>query len=218
MFDAAVTVVKTDGDFATGKIVHESRSSRASAALQLIWLVPAVAVLALPFSLVLAERATLIAVAQDNPLAALNLALGLIVWAGLFGTPVVRLIARFGARRTVTIEHGAVTITERRLLGSTHETHRVADFKGIVHIVKTSLSGVHHDLMLVEKNARTGIVFHTAERIAPETIAKAAASLRLPVIAANDVVRFGRALAKPTLTVVPAKPATVTPPALPQAA
>ncbi|MFM2422211.1 MAG: hypothetical protein RL291_741, partial [Pseudomonadota bacterium] len=59
MLDTAITVVTADADFDHGQIHFETRASRASAALQLVWLIPAVAGLALPLSLVLTDHVAL---------------------------------------------------------------------------------------------------------------------------------------------------------------
>lgn len=201
MFDAAVTVTKSDADFYALPIVHESRSSRMSAVLQLVWLIPALAGLALPFSLIVAERTAVTAIVAANPLAALNLVIGLALWTALFGWPVTKLLARFGAQHSVRIAQGTVTVRERRLLGSSLASTPLNSYAGVVHMVRTTLSGVRHELVLVDAKARSKVVFYSAERIGPETVERAARALDLPVIAASDVVRFGRALSKPAVPI-----------------
>jgi hypothetical protein len=187
MFAAAVNVVNAPADFTKMPIVLESRSSRTSAVLMMILLLPALAALLVPISLVAAQASDAAVVVSENLVATAQLGVGLIIWTLLFVLPIARLITSFGMRRRVHIENGLVTLIETGPMSRFAETKPLKSYDGIVHVMRTSLSGVHHELMLVNRGVRGGIVFHRAERIGPETIARAAATLGLPVLPSAEL-------------------------------
>jgi hypothetical protein len=63
----------------------------------------------------------------------------------------------------------------------------LASYRGIAHVVRTSLSGTRHELVLVHPLRAHRILLCMADRISEAELAHAARILRLPVIAASDL-------------------------------
>ncbi len=110
----------------------------------------------------------------------------------LFGLPAIGLVRRFGSHRTVHVDEAFVAISETGPLLRRGKTRPLSDFAGICHVIRTSLTGTRHDLLLVDARGRRHVVFHSADTIAAETIMSASANLGLPEIPARDVMRWGR--------------------------
>ena len=128
----------------------EHRSSRTGAALILLLLVPVLAMVIVPVGLVLAFAGHEVRDAMaHHPVAAAILSAGLIAWMALFLVPAKRIIHRFGHRRHVTIAHERVTVADDSLFGARHWSAPLAEFRGIAHHVRSTLSGVRHELILV---------------------------------------------------------------------
>lgn len=169
------------------------QSSRAAAALLLLLLLPLLAVLIVPPALILflAVEDLRHAIA-DKPLAVGMLVLGLITWAGIFLVPTQRLIRKLWTTRSVTVDTGHVTVNEGGLFSSKLWTAPLADFSGIAHHVRATLSGVRHELVLVHRDRRRTVLLHKADRISQATIDRASALFRLPQLPARELYRLTR--------------------------
>ena len=155
--------------------------SRGRTALPILLLPPAVATMLAPLMFAASAVPSLTAVA-DNPLAALQAGGGIIVWAAFFVLPVKRLLGSCRGARSVHIDGGVVTVREQSLLGC-HTWHApLQDFRGLAHCVRSTLSGVHHELHLVHPEGSKSLLIFAAERISPTTVACALALLGLPLV------------------------------------
>ena len=172
----------------------EQRSSRASAAIRLTLLVPATAGLLVPLGLMAANAASVAAVVQQKPIAAVQLLIAAAIWIVLFILPTAGLVRRFGSRRLVTVDTTSVATLDQGPFGRRSTCRPLSEFSGICHIVRTSLSETRHELMLVDNTRREHVVFHTASRIGPEIVQRASRLLGLPEIAARNLAPMPTAM------------------------
>ena len=160
-------------------------------------LVPAAGSVLVPAVLVAANASDVIIAAQDHPIGAMQVALGFVFWTLLFVVPAVVLACRFGRDRTVAISRTHVTIRDRSPFGNSEVVERLDVYDGLVHVVRTSISAVRHELFLVQRETGRRVVFHVADRIGRETIDQAVRVLGLPEISAADLVNLNLRLPRP---------------------
>jgi hypothetical protein len=161
-------------------------TARLSTAVRLSLLVPTLAVMVSPAVLLAATATPALWSAADNPLAAAQVVAGLGLWTALFIVPARRLLQRFGSHRSVRIEGGMVSVSDRAVLGSRSWQAPLDEFSGIAHWMRSSLSGVRHELHLVHPDPRKSLRIHRADHISQATIDAAEALLGLrpvPVVA-----------------------------------
>lgn len=182
--------VEPQHDFAALPLELTLTTSRSSAALKLMMLTPTMVLLAVPLMLIgaraIAEQSALTMIA-DNPVSALQIAAGLVVWAALFIWPLKRIIGRMGARRIVQIDGATVAVADSSPFGAEVWTEPLAGYRGIAHHIRASLSGNRHELILVHADPAKNVVVAIADRISQTTIDRAKALLQLPEVPAKDL-------------------------------
>lgn len=176
---------------------HEERPSKTWALMLVSVLLPLTACMLVPFAMVAFAGPDLIKLAFENPVGMAELSLGAVVWIGLFVAPVAIFARRNGIARQVIVTAREVTVTEASALGSDTRTEPLASYDGLVHVVRTSVSGMRHELCLVSFAHRRRTVIYTAERIGRETIDEMSLLLGLPEIAARDALNVGGVRARP---------------------
>jgi hypothetical protein len=177
-------------------------------------LVPILVAVMMPFWLVVTQLASdpaARAILADRPLLALELLTGLIVLFGIFGWPLLHLAARGLERRRVTIDGGLVRSEASGLFGPTSWTEPLAQYAGVSHRVRTSLSGVRHELVLVHRRPSRSVVIQCAPQISEEAVHAAARLFALAEIPSRDAASlaplhgyFRLAEPQPRLTPSPA--------------
>lgn len=191
MRQAASTNVVPAPSFDSLPFDAEQASSRTTAVLMLLLLIPVLCLVIVPVGLVLvfatAEVRNAIVL---HPLAAAILGAGLAIWVLLFLVPAKRIILRFGNRRRVTIAREWVTVADESLFGSRHWSAPLAEFRGVAHHVRATLSGVRHELILVHPMREHSVLLHSADAIAQPTIDRAATLLRLQQVPAHELYRL----------------------------
>lgn len=202
MPQAIFDVVVSDPLFAHLPFSVDQRSSRTSSLIMLMLLVPALVTLMVPVGLLAVFAMPVFSVAADNPAAAAQVLVGLGVWTVLFALPAKRIIQRFGKGRKICINAGLVTVSEQRATRSQVWSVPLAEFSGLAHHVRATLSGLRHELILVHRDRGKSVLLHTADQISQSTIERATALLRLPQISAGELYRF-RARGKTALTSAP---------------
>lgn len=175
---------------------HEQPASRVGAILLLGLLILIAATVAVPFGMLAATGPDLVGVAVGSPYAMAQIGFGALLWIALFAVPVAILARRKGTNSSVHVTASQVTVTETTAFGTRTRTLPLRDFDGLVHVVRTSVSGIRHELLLVAFASRTRIVVRVADRIDKETVEGASRLLGLPVIAARDAIDMS--LARPT--------------------
>jgi hypothetical protein len=171
----------------------EHKSSRTAAAVQILLLLPVVAMVVLPIALVLtfASHDLWEAVAH-KPLPATILGAGLVAWLGLLLIPAKRLILDFGNRRRVKIGAERIMVDDKGLFRSSHWSAPLAEFSGIAHHVRATLSGVRHELILVHPVRDRSVLLLAADAIGQSTIEQAAHLFRLPQVPAHPLHRIAQ--------------------------
>jgi hypothetical protein len=158
---------------------------RTGVVLRLLLLIPALAVVAFPLTLFAAHAVAEPSAWQflaGHPLATAQIVLAVALCAVLFVFPLQRLLVRAGARRVVEIAAGTVTVTDRSLLRTRMWSVPLASFRGVTRHVRTGLSGVRHELVLVHADPARDVLVAIGASISAETLARAAALLGLPEI------------------------------------
>jgi hypothetical protein len=168
----------------------EHKASRATPIILMLLLVPAMAMVMLPLGLVLAFAShDLWEAMAHKPLPATILGAGLIAWLGLLLAAAKRLLSHYGNRRRVHIDADRVTVAEKALFGSRQWSAPLGDFSGIAHHVRTTLSGVRHELILVHPSRDRSVLLLAALAIGQSTIDQATHLFRLPQIPAHPLHR-----------------------------
>jgi hypothetical protein len=168
----------------------EQSTSHASVVLKALLLMPALAAVAVPLALLgahaMAEPASFTMLAE-HPVEALQIGLGLMLWCALFVWPLRLVLARAGTARVVDIAAGTVRVTDRGPLRSTTWAEPLGVYRGVAHCVRTSLSGVRHELILVHADARRHVLLAAAPAMPQSLLTRTASVLGLPEIAARDL-------------------------------
>lgn len=189
----------------------EQSSSRSKPVLMIAVLLPLGLALFSPFALVLQHLASdpaARAVLADRPEAGIQLLFAVAVLASLLWWPLVRFVISLFSRRTITIDRGMVLVAERGLLGTERWSEPVANYAGVAHQVRTSLSGLRHELMLVHRDPARSVLVAVANRIHQGEVDRFAILLGLAEIPSREAYRlslirgiFGPAEPQPRLGV-----------------
>ena len=154
---------------------------------------PAVLALALPAGLalwLLANQPDTAQLSSESPVAFMQLLLlpllaGLLCWL-----PLKAVAWRIHRRRQVVITSDLVVVEDASLFGNRSWQAPLAEFRGIAHNVRTSLSGARHELILVHPDARHSILLHFADRIPQSLIECTKDLLRLPEVTTRELHRL----------------------------
>jgi hypothetical protein len=200
MPQAAPSTTASALPFASLPFRIDHKSSRIFALFGLALLVAMLGIVIVPVGLVLtfAAHDVLVAIAR-KPLPAAMLALGLVLWVALLLMPAKRMVQRSWRHSSVSITAERVVVAETGLLGARLWTAPLAEFRGIAHHVRASLTGVRHELILVHPDRNRSALLHAADRISQPTIDRATALFRLPQVPAGELYRFTRRRADATL-------------------
>jgi signal transduction histidine kinase len=189
----------------------EQSSSRSSPVVMIAVLLPLGVALLLPFALVLQHLANdpaARAVLADRPEAGIQLLFALGVLGSLLWWPLARFARSLTSGRSITIDRGAVLVAERGLFGVERWSEPVANYAGVAHHVRTSLSGLRHELMLVHRDPDRAVLLAVANRIHQGEVDRLANILGLAEIPSREAYRlslmrgiFGPAEPQPRLGV-----------------
>lgn len=160
----------------------EQHPSRVSTVLKLTVLLPATLALLTPFLLVasaVAADPAVRAVLAARPASIVQLAFGLAFWGVLFAWPLKRLAETLAQRRTIEIVGGRVRISDQGLLGARTTETALADYTGVIHHVRSSLSGLRHELILAHEDRDRSVLLAIADRFSQAEIDRASRLLGL---------------------------------------
>jgi hypothetical protein len=148
-------------------------------------LVPATLALLSPFWLLashLASDPSTRAIVAERPMIALQLGAGLLVLLAVFAFPLAALARTLLQKRHVTIEGGFVHVTATGLTGSGSWAEPISAYQGLGRRVRTSLSGVSQELVLVHPRRSRSVVVRSAPHISQEQVDFLAHSFNLAEI------------------------------------
>lgn len=161
--------------------------------IMLALLGPALMALLVPFWLIVTHLMTdpaTRAVLTARPLAGLQLGLGLLVLMWIFGWPLAHLAGGAMARRRITIDGGFVHSTTSRPFGKRAWTEPLSAYAGVTHRVRTTHSGVRHELVLVHRQPSRSLILQSSPHISPETVEAAAGFFALAEIPSREAASF----------------------------
>ena len=175
-------------DFAQFPIVFTLTTSRTSAVVKLLMLAPMMVLLAVPLTLIGAHAEhPALSLISDNPVSALQILTGFVVWVALFIWPLKRIVACMGARRTVAIDGQSVNVVDSSPFGGSRWSVPLASYRGIAHHIRASLSGNCHELVLVHADPSKSVVLAISDRVSQTMFERAKVLLRLPEVPARDL-------------------------------
>jgi hypothetical protein len=152
-------------------------------------LIPALVALITPFWLIVSQLASdpaARAVVTARPFMALQLVLGFALLISMFGLPLAYLARGAGRRRRITIDGGLVHSQEKSLFGKRSWTEPVSAYMGVAHRVRSSLSGVRHELVLVHQKASRSLILRSSPKISQEDVETAARLFALAEIPSRE--------------------------------
>ena len=130
--------------------------------------------------------------ALARPMATLQIVAGLLLLATLLLVPVRRLLARVSRSGLIEIDDRMVRVRENGLLAERAFTEPLAAYEGAAHRIRTTISGVQHEVILVHADSRRDVIL-ALDAVKPiMTPAAMMAGLGLPEIAVADIPRARR--------------------------
>lgn len=130
-----------------------------------------------------------VTLAMARPMVTLQIVAGLLLLATLVLVPARRLLARAIHTGEVEIDDRLVRVSEHGYLARRSFAEPLDAYRGIAHRIRTTLSGIRHELILVHPDARRDVVIALDGARADLTPADLMERLGLPEIAANDIRR-----------------------------
>lgn len=127
--------------------------------------------------------------ALAQPLTTVQIVLGMLMVSALLLVPARRLVAGIGRAGIVEIDGNVVQVAEKGLLSTRKFSEPLDAYRGIAHRIRTSVSGIHHELVLVHPDARRDVVIALDGMDASMTPAAVIARLGLPEITGGELVR-----------------------------
>jgi hypothetical protein len=183
--------VNSNGALFQGLPLRVSPShSSVRASLRIVLLLPIVSTLfALLGGVALAAvtEPTSLSLLIERPVAAAQIAAGVAMWAALLLIPASRALSRACVRREVVIADGAVEIVRRTPLSSSRRSVPLAEYRGVAHHVRSSLSGLSHEIVLVHPQPSLTVTLLTAERVTQAMLDEAKSLLGLPEVPARAI-------------------------------
>ena len=125
----------------------------------------------------------------NKPATVIKLGLAISLTVAVAWLPIRALFWRVGRHRTVEFHATKVHVRDQSLLGETSWSAPFSSFRGVVHHVRATLSGAHHELFLVHPDPTRTILLHTATEIPQSTINHYASLVALPELAARELYR-----------------------------
>ena len=175
-------------DFSEEAIRIEQFPARRSGSALLIFLVLAALLLLSPFFLIVSTAFAehgLRETVSSKPLATAQVLTGLAFWLVLLGFPIYRLIDGLTRSRLVEIANGVVTVTDRTFGRETRWQAPITSFSGVAHYLRTSLSSVRHELILVHPRRERSVLLGMANTLHSSDLERVCKALNLPEISAS---------------------------------
>lgn len=153
-------------DLARTPLKFELSGPRLQSMTRVVLLLPLLLLTAAPLMLVAAQAVAepaVVAAVSDRPLAALLIVTGLLSSLLLGLAPFASAVYRATNHRMIEIDGHRVTITERSLIGTSNWSAPLAEFTGVAHRLRTTLSGARHELVLAHADPARHVVIGVSE-------------------------------------------------------
>ncbi len=123
-------------------------------------------------------RAVLVA----NPIAAVELAIALVFWAALVCWPLRNIVIAMASDRIIDIRNGDVMVVDRTPFSTLGWRMPLSTYAGVSVKIRTSLSSVVRDVILVHPDASRSVTLATAEQVGQGEILELCRILGLPLL------------------------------------
>ena len=128
--------------------------------------------------------------AASQPVAVMQIVAALAFWGLLFGLPLAHLLNRMTVERTISLSPARVAITERRFGRSSTCATPLAEFLGVSDRLRTTLSGLHPELVLVHSDRARSVRLLATHDVPAAEITRICDMLKLPQIPYASCVRI----------------------------
>jgi len=125
----------------------------------------------------------------EQPLALLKLVGGMALALGLVSYPVHVISGRIGGGQAVRITADRVSVARKTLRGYVRWNEPMANYRGLAHHIRASLSNSRHEIVLVHADPRRNLLLQAGDRVVQSELDRLAEALRLPVIPAAEIYR-----------------------------
>jgi len=132
-------------------------------------------------------RATLV----DHPMAAVELAIALAFWVCLVCWPLRGMLMALICYRQVDIRDGEVKVIDETPFSTSTWRAPITTYEGIALHLRSSLSGVRHEAILVHPSRARNVILMVAEQIGEREIRELCRVLGVPHISADRLYEFG---------------------------
>lgn len=167
--------------------------SRHTAMALLLLLIPIVGALGFGCTFLIVQAAAAPAaraVVAQQPALALEILAALGFLAYLLALPLKRLLDRLAVHRTVEINETTATVTEGKNFRSWTWTAPLSSFAGITHLVRASLSGTRHELILIHPERKKSVLVGVGDHMLQEDIDRVAVLLGQSVVPPKELYRL----------------------------
>jgi hypothetical protein len=198
MLIASVATIAPETPPATLPLTLQQTSARSSSTLMLALLVPMAMALLYPFILVaghLAQNTGIRDALIEHPASILQIVLALAFWIVLLGWPLKRAADALASARIIFIDAETVHVTESTAFGSRSWTEPLKAYRGLVHHVRASLSGIRHELILVHPKRDRSVLVAIAPSFSQSEIDRVAHLLGCAEIPSRELYRVRRSSA-----------------------
>lgn len=127
--------------------------------------------------------------ALAQPLTTVQIILGILMLSALLLIPARRVVAGIGRAGVVEVDGSMVKVAERGFLSARNFREPLAAYRGVAQRVRTTVSGIHHELVLVHPDARRDVIIALDGMDPAMTPAAVIARLGLPEITGGEIAR-----------------------------
>jgi hypothetical protein len=120
----------------------------------------------------------------------MQIVVGILMLSALLLVPARRMVAGIGRAGIVEIDGSMVQVTEKGFLSKRQFSEPLDAYRGIAHRVRTTVSGIRHELVLVHPDARRDVVVALDGMDPSMTPATMIARLGLPEITGGELARL----------------------------
>lgn len=127
----------------------------------------------------------------SRPVAALELAAAFAFWVGLVCWPLRKIFIALTSDRLVDIRDGEVTVVDKNHLSTRIWRMPLATYEGVALRLRTSVSGTHHEALLVHPDPWRSVILATAEHIGRAEVLELCRALGLPLLPYDQAMSAG---------------------------
>ena len=140
----------------------------------------------------------------EHPASSALLAAGILVGLVLLTYPLRAGLARLGGSARVQMADGMVTVERKGLLGRNRWSEPLAQFCGVTHHIRATLSGPRHEIILVHRDPAKDVLLQLDSRHPQEGADHYARLLSLPEMQPREL--YNRRRSAPVTTPALAQP------------